>query len=141
MYIFWNYYLHSQLCKIWWFLIFKIAELNEAKTTRILTSFFMGLGQDVLLSTLITMIKIFLENNNFKGCLSQSKVSRCSTPFLGSRTCPWTQISPEGIILDNKHDEPKVFWIFGTFGKFRNKIWVPPINNMCHTLWFIAYNS
>ena len=63
-----------------------------------------------------------------KGYLSQSKVLRCSMSFLGSRTCSWTQISSEGIIWDNKHEEPKVFWIFENFGKFRNKIWVPPLS-------------
>ena len=67
-----------------------------------------------------------LENNNFKGCLSHSQIRRCSIRFLGSRKRPRTQTSSEGTILDNKHDDPKVFWILENFGKFRNKIWVPP---------------
>ena len=46
---------------------------------------------------------------------------------VGSRTFSWTQISSKGMILDKKHDELKVLWIFENFGKFWNTIWVAPM--------------
>ena len=93
--------------------------------------------------TLITIIEIliskFFEIDHFKGCLSQSQVRRCSMRFLGSRKCPWTQNSYEGMIFYNEHDDLKLFWIpyvFKIFGKSRSKIWVPhmlPVNWFCRS--------
>ena len=103
-----------------WFPILKIAELQEAENTRICSNFFMALDEDVLLCTLITMVQKVFEKNHFKVYLSQSKVSKYSMHFLGSRTCPYTEISCEGIVLDAKHDDLKILQIFDNFVKFRN---------------------
>ena len=56
-----------------WFLIFKIADLQEAKNTRILRSFFMILGEEVLLGTLIKMVPTVFEKNDVK-CKAICKV-------------------------------------------------------------------
>ena len=127
MYIFWIQNLYFQLHIIWWSAILKIAELQEAENTRIVRSFFMILGEEVLLGTLITMVQTVLEKNDFKGYLSHSQILKLFVLFLESETSPWTQILGEAIIFDNKHVDLKVFRKFENFGKSRNNIWVPPI--------------
>ena len=44
----------------------------------------------------------------------------------------WTQILYAGTIFGPEHDDPRVPPKFETFGKFRNKGWVPPYR-MSHT--------
>ena len=110
-----------------WFRVFKITELQEAKSIRICSNFLMGLGEDVLLWTLISKVQKNFNKNHFKGYLSHSQVQKCLMQFLGSRTWPWAGISFKGIILDSKNDDPKIASIFENFGKSRNYFWVPPI--------------
>ena len=118
-----------------WFPIFKKAKFQMAKNTRICNSFFMILGEDLPLWTLIMMVPTEFEINNFEGYLSHSQVSKCSMRFLGSRKSPWTQISREVITSDAKHDDLKIFRIFESFGKSRNNFCVPP-NSVKSREWF-----
>ena len=53
----------------------KIAEVQEAENTRIYRSFFMILGEEVLLGTLITMAPTVFEKIHFKGYFSHSQTS------------------------------------------------------------------
>ena len=128
MYIFWIQYLYFQFLKIWWSLTFNKAKVQEAENTRIVRSFFMILGEEVLLGTLITMVQTVLEKNDFKGYLSHSQISKLFLLFLESETSPWTQIVWEAIMFDTQHDALKVLQKFENFGKSRNNIWVPPIH-------------
>ena len=126
MYIFWIQNLYFQLNIIWWSSILKIAEVQEAENTRIYRSFFMILGEEVLLGTLITMVPTVFEKNDFKGYLSHSQISKYFMLFLDSETSPWTQFLWKGLIFDTQHDALKVLRKFENFGKSRNNIWVPP---------------
>ena len=126
MYIFWNQYLHFQFSKIWWSPTFIKAKLQDAENTRILRFFFMILGEEVLLGTLITMVPTVFEKNDFKGYLSHSQISKYFMLFLDSETSPWTQFLWKGLIFDTQHDALKVLRKFENFGKSRNNIWVPP---------------
>ena len=89
----------------------------------------MKFGKPLLLWTLITMVPTVFEKNHFKGYLSQSIISRCWKRLLDSRMWPWTQNLCAGSIFDPEHDGPRVSRKFETFGKFRNKVWVPPISD------------
>ena len=127
MYIFWNQYLHFQFSKIWWSPTFIKAKLQDAENTRILRFFFMILGEEVLLGTLITMVPTVFEKNDFKGYLSHSQISKYFMLFLDSETSPWTQTLWEGFIYATQRDALKVLRKFENFGKSRNNIWVPPL--------------
>ena len=89
----------------------------------------MKFGKPLLLWTLITMVPTVFEKNHFKGYLSQSIISRCWKRLLDSRMWPWTQNLCAGSIFDPEHDGPRVSRKFETFGKFRNKVWVPPVKS------------
>ena len=120
-----------------WFLTFKIADLQDAENTRILRFFFMILGEEVLLGTLITMVPTVFEKNDFKGYLSHSQISKYFMLFLDSETSPWTQFLWKGLIFDTQHDALKVLRKFENFGKSRNNIWVPPLRMMAEKMeWY-----
>ena len=127
MYIFWFRYLYFLLDIILWFPISWLAQLQGAKNTWKCNCFSMALGEVLLRSTLITMAPSVFQKTNFKGYFSQSQTSKCLMRFFGSETGPWAQISWEGTIFHVEHDDRKIFPIFENFGKYRNKVWVPPI--------------
>ena len=112
-----------------WFPIFKKAELQETKNTRKMEPIWMKFWKHLLLSTLITMAPTVFENIDFEGNFPQFIISRRRKRLLESRICWWTQILCLGSIFGSEHDGLGVLPKFEPFGKFRNKVWVPPVNN------------
>ena len=126
LYIPWFRNIYFVLKSIQWFPIFKKAKLQESKNTRKMEPIWMKFGKHLLLWTLITMVPTVFENFDFEGNFSQFIISRRWMRFLDSRMCLWTQILCTGTIFDPEYDGPRVLPKFETFGKFRNKVWVPP---------------
>ena len=126
-YIFWFPNIYFKLKSIQWFLTFKKADLQETKKTRIMDSIGMKFGKPLLLWTLILMVPTVFENFDFQANLSQSIILRRRMRFLGSRMWLWSQFFCTYTIFGPQYDDLKVFRKFETFGKFRNKIRVPPI--------------
>ena len=125
--IFWFRNICFKLRLFKWFPIFKKAELQETKYTRKMEPIRMKFGKHLLLWTLITMAPTVFENFDFEGNFSQSIISR-RWRLLESRMFLWTQILSAGSIFGPEHDGARVFPKFETFGKFRNKVWVPPFS-------------
>ena len=126
LYIFWFRNIYFVLKSIQWFPIFKKAELQESKNTRKMEPIWLKFGKHLLLWTLITMVPNVFEKNHFRGNFSHFTISRRWMWFLDSRRCLWTQILCTGTIFDPESDGQRVSPKFQTFGKFRNKVWVPP---------------
>ena len=82
----------------------------------------MIMGEEVLLGTLITMVRTVFEKNDLKGYLSNSQILKLLMLFLGPETSPWIQILLEALIFDTQHDALKVIRKFENFGKSRNNI-------------------
>ena len=87
----------------------------------------MKFGEPLLLWTLITMVPTVFGNFDFKGNFSQSIISRRLRRLLDSKMCLWTQILYATTIYSPEHDGPRIWPKLETFGKFWNKVWVPPI--------------
>ena len=76
------------------------------------------------------MVPTVFENFDFKGKFSQSipyfHDTECDNSILG---CAYGLKICVGTIFGPEHDGPRVLRKFETFGKFRHKVWVPPVKS------------